>query len=37
MPVPDELDRIRERLTALEHRLESESGLQAMMVSTRRR
>jgi hypothetical protein len=31
MPVPDELDSIRERLTALENRMESESGLRAMM------
>ena len=31
MPVPDELDRIRERLTALENRMDSESGLRAMM------
>lgn len=29
--MPDELDSIRERLTALENRLESESGLRAMM------
>jgi hypothetical protein len=31
MPVPDELDSIRERLTALENRPQSESGLRAMM------
>jgi hypothetical protein len=29
--VPDELDDIRDRLAALEQRLESESGLRAMM------
>jgi hypothetical protein len=29
--VPDDLDDIRDRLTALEARLESESGLRAMM------
>lgn len=29
--MPDELDDIRERLAALEQRLESESGLRAMM------
>lgn len=29
--MPDELDNIRERLAALEQRLESESGLRAMM------
>jgi hypothetical protein len=29
--VPDELDDIRERLAALENRLESESGLREMM------
>jgi hypothetical protein len=31
MPVPDDLDAIRERRTARETRLESESGLRAMM------
>ena len=31
MSVSDELDRIRERLTALENRVESEAGLRAMM------
>jgi hypothetical protein len=30
--VPDELDSIRERLTALENRRESESGLWAMCL-----